>query len=108
MVAAIIVGRWLLPESRSERPGRVDVTGVLLSVGGMVAVVYGVKHLAMDGPDPQTLTLLVVGAAALAAFVRRCSHQDEPMLAVRLFVSPVFRAGVLTALVSSTVLLALL
>lgn len=108
MVAAIVTGRWLLPESRSERPGRVDAAGVLLSVGGMTAVVYGIKHLGKEGPDSLTLLVLAAGAVALAAFVRRCLQQDEPMLAVRLFANPVFRAGVLTALVSSTVMLALL
>jgi len=108
MIAAIAAGIWLLPESRSERPGRVDAAGALLSVGGMVGVVYGIKHLGKDGPDLVTLLVLTVGAIALAAFVRRCLRQDEPMLAVRLFAAPVFRAGVLTALVSSTVLLALL
>ncbi|TIC87578.1 MFS transporter [Nocardioides sp. GY 10113] len=108
MVAALVAGRLLLPESRSERPGRIDPAGVLLSVAGMVAVVYAVKHLGKEGVDPATLALLALGGAALAAFVRRCARQDDPMLAVRLFLDPVFRAGVLTALVSSTVIMALL
>lgn len=108
MVVAFVAGRALLPESRSERPGRVDATGVLLSVGGMVAAVYAVKHLGKDGPDLATLLVLVAGAALLATFVRRCQRQEDPMLAVGLFANPVFRAGVLTALVSSTVMIALL
>src|SRR5690349_19089630 len=55
MVVAFVAGRALLPESRSERPGRVDAAGVLLSVGGMVAAVYGVKHLGKEGVDPTAL-----------------------------------------------------
>ncbi|MEQ6903799.1 MFS transporter [Nocardioides sp. YIM 152588] len=108
MVVALVAGRLLLPESRSDRPGRIDPAGVLLSVGGMVAVVYAVKHLGKDGPEPATLGLLLLGAAVLGGFVLRCARQDEPMLAVRLFLDPVFRSGVLTALVSSTVIMALL
>ncbi len=108
MVVAVVAGRVLLPESRSERPGRIDATGVVLSVSGMVAVVYAVKQLGKHGPDVVTLLVLVLGALALTAFVRRCLHQADPMLAVRLFADRVFRAGVLTALASSTVMMALL
>lgn len=108
MVVAFVAGRALLPESRSAKPGRVDAPGVLLSVGGMLAVVYAVKHLGKEGVDPTTLLVLVTGAALLTAFVRRCLRQEQPMLAVGLFANPVFRSGVLTALVSSTVMIALL
>ncbi|GAA4811092.1 MFS transporter [Nocardioides caeni] len=108
MVAAVVAGRAFLPESRSERPGRVDATGVLLSVSGMVAAVYGVKHLGKSGIDAEGVLVLAFGILLVTAFVRRCLRQDEPMLAVRLFGDPVFRAGVLTALVSSTVMIALL
>jgi DHA2 family multidrug resistance protein-like MFS transporter len=108
MVVAIVAGLVLLPESRSERPGRLDAAGVMLSLGGMVASVYAVKQLAKHGIEPLILLVLVVGLAALVAFVRRCLRDDEPMLAVRLFADRVFRAGVLTALASSTVMMALL
>lgn len=108
MVVALVAGLLLLPESRSEQPGRVDAIGVLLSVGGMVAAVYGVKHLGKGDLDVPTLLVLVAGLAMLAGFVLRCLRQDEPMLAVRLFANPVFRAGVVTALVSSTAMMALL
>ncbi|WP_139981134.1 MFS transporter [Nocardioides litoris] len=108
MVVAVVAGLRLLPESRSDRPGRIDAAGVVLSVAGMVGVVYAVKQLGKHGPEPLSLALLVLGAALVAAFVRRCLRRDDPMLAVRLFGDRVFRAGVLTALASSTVMMALL
>lgn len=108
MVVAFLAGRVLLPESRSERPGRVDATGVLLSVAGMAATVYAIKHVGKSGVDPVTVVVLLAGLALLTAFVRRCQAQPEPMLAVDLFANPVFRAGTLTALVTSTVMIALL
>ncbi len=108
MVVAVAAGWWLLPESRSERPGRIDAAGVLLSLGGMASLVYGVKDLGKHGPEPVALAALVLGAALVTAFVRRCLRQDRPMLAVRLFGDRVFTAGVLTALASSTVMMALL
>ena len=108
MVVALLAGLVLLPESRSERPGRVDAIGVLLSVGGMVTIVYAVKHLGAHGLDPVTPVILLAGLGAMALFVRRCLVQPEPMLAVDLFADKVFRAGVLTALAHSTVVMALL
>jgi DHA2 family multidrug resistance protein-like MFS transporter len=108
MVVALVAGLLLLPESRSEKPGRVDAIGTVLSVAGMVAAVYGVKHLGKGDLDVLTLLVLGAGVAMLALFVWRCLRQDEPMLAVRLFANPVFRSGVATALVSSTAMMALL
>ncbi|GAA5151320.1 quaternary ammonium compound efflux MFS transporter QacA [Nocardioides marinquilinus] len=108
MVVAFVAGRLLLPESRSERPGRLDLAGVLLSFGGMVALVHGIKDVGKHGPGLVGVATLVVGAFLLVIFVRRCLTQDDPMLAVRLFADRVFRAGVLTALASSAVMIALL
>ncbi|GAB3285892.1 MFS transporter [Kineosporia babensis] len=108
MVVAVLAGVFLLPESRSERPGRLDAPGVVLSVGGMVGIVYAIKHLSKYGVDVPTIVIAVVALLAMTAFVRRCLTQPEPMLAVGLFADPVFRAGVLSALSHSTVFIALL
>lgn len=108
MAVAIVAGLWILRESRSQRPGRIDVTGVLLSAGGMTAAVYAVKQLGKHGPTVATLTLLAVGVAALALFVRRSLRSDRPMLDVRLFRQPVLRAGVVAALASSMLMASVL
>ncbi|TYL50181.1 MFS transporter [Nocardioides sp. BGMRC 2183] len=107
MVLGVAAGLYFLPESRSERPGRIDGPGVVLSVSGMVAAVYGVKHLAKH-PDLLGVALVVLGVVLLTTFVRRCLRQDEPMLEVRLFGDRVFRSGVIAALVTSTAMMALL
>jgi len=108
MVAAVVAGALILPESRSARPGRLDATGVVLSVAGMVGVVYAVKHLGADGPDPLTVGIGVAGLVLLGLFVRRCLRQPDPMLEVRLFSSRPFSAGVLAALVTSMAMIAVL
>ena len=85
---AAIVG--LVPESRSPSPGRVDVLGVLLSIAGLVLVVYGIiqggdtgSWLRADVGGP-----IVAGLAALAAFVWHEARTDHPSLDVRLFRDP--------------------
>ena len=70
MAVAVLAGLVLLPESRSERPGRLDAIGVGLSVGGMVAIVYAIKHLSKDGLDVLTLAVLVAGLLGLIQVVR--------------------------------------
>ncbi|WP_322920792.1 MFS transporter [Nocardioides renjunii] len=108
MVVAIAAAAWLLRENRSRVPGRIDAPGVLLSAGGLTAVVYAAKQLGKHGPSLPTLVLLAAGVAALAAFVRIALASDRPMLDVRLFGGRVLRAGVVAALASSAAMAAVL
>lgn len=101
MGVAIVAALLLLPESRSARPGTLDPLATVLSVVGMVALVYAVKHTGEHGPDARGLVTAVVAVLALVLFVRRCLAQPDPVLEVRLFRERGFTAGVLTALCSS-------
>ncbi len=86
-IIAIVV---LVPESRSPNPGRVDYPGVLLSIAGLVLVVYGI----IQGGDTGTwlradvLGPVAAGLAALAVFVWHEARTDHPSLDVRLFRDP--------------------
>ncbi|NYE36148.1 DHA2 family multidrug resistance protein-like MFS transporter [Nocardioides cavernae] len=108
MVVAIAAAAWLLRENRSSRPGRIDPVGVVLSAGGMTAFVYAAKQLGKHGPDLGTLALLALGAAMLTVFARRALASSRPMLDVRIFASPVLRAGVVAALASSAAMVSVL
>ncbi|MCD4534709.1 MFS transporter [Nocardioides sp. cx-169] len=108
MVVAVVAALMLLPESRSARPGRLDVSTLALSMLGMVALVHAIKQLGKDGPDPEAVMAAVVAVVALTVFVRRCLAAAEPMLELRLFRGRAFSAGMLTALVSSFAMAGLL
>lgn len=108
MVVAIVAAAWLLRENRSTRPGRIDPVGVVLSAGGMTAFVYAAKELGKHGPGAGTLALLALGVVMLAAFARLALTSNRPMLDVRIFASPVLRAGVVAALASSAAMVAVL
>ena len=98
-VPVVIVGvtlvLLLVPESRDPHPGRVDPVGVLLSIAGLVLLVYGIIR---GGQDNQWTSLPVLGTilgglALLAIFViaeRRSSH---PSLDVTLFRNPQLTAA---------------
>jgi DHA2 family multidrug resistance protein-like MFS transporter len=108
MAAAVVAALLLLPESRSERPGRLDPVATVLSIAGMVGLVYAIKELGKDGVTAEVLLVGVLGAALLAGFVLRCLRTDEPMLEIRLFRGRGFTAGVLTALITSFAMVAAL
>src|SRR5947209_14156503 len=71
MAVMIVFGARLLPESRNPAPGPWDAPSVLLSLAGVVGVVYAVKETAAYGFGPAPLAAGALGLLALAAFVRR-------------------------------------
>jgi EmrB/QacA subfamily drug resistance transporter len=87
---------WLVPESQDPNPGRLDPGGVLLSVAGLVLLVYGI----IEGGERGSITALGVwapalgGLAILGIFLWYELRSDHPALDVRLFRNPSFSASV--------------
>jgi EmrB/QacA subfamily drug resistance transporter len=80
----------LVPESKSPTPGRVDYVGVLLSIAGLVLVVYGIikggdanSWLQRDVAGP-----IAAGLVILTVFCVHESRTEHPSLDVRLFRDP--------------------
>jgi EmrB/QacA subfamily drug resistance transporter len=83
-IAAIFA---VVPESKSPNPGKIDFLGVLLSIAGLVLVVYGIIE---GGDNGSWLTASVLGPvlAGLAVLVLFGWHETRvahPALDVRLF-----------------------
>jgi Na+/melibiose symporter-like transporter len=81
---------FLVPESRSKVPGKIDYLGVLLSIAGLVLVVFGIIQ---GGDSGSWLGLGVLGPvfaglAVLAAFGWYEARIEHPSLDVRLFRDP--------------------
>ncbi len=94
LAAGLVAVTLLVPESRDPAPGRIDVGGVLLSVLGLVALVYGI----IDGGEhgfgrPAVWAWICGGIAVLAAFVAYQRRIRYPSLDVRLFTNPRFSAA---------------
>jgi EmrB/QacA subfamily drug resistance transporter len=95
LVFGIIAVITLVPDSRDPRPGRIDVAGVLLSIVGLVLLVYGI----INGGDhgfgrPQAWGSLLGAAVILVAFVLVERRLLYPALDVKLFRNPRFSAAV--------------
>lgn len=86
IVAALVLGAFLVPRSRGEHHTRLDLPGAVLSAVGLSAVVYAI----IEGPvhgwiSAPTLAVGGAGLAVLIAFVAWELHVQHPMLDVRLF-----------------------
>jgi DHA2 family multidrug resistance protein-like MFS transporter len=85
LLILLAFGPFVLPEHRSSVLGPLDIPSVVLSIGGILPLVYAVKHLAAEGFDVEALVIGAVGVALLTIFVRRQRQLAEPLLDLRLF-----------------------
>ena len=100
MVLVLVGGIFLLPESRDPNAGRLDVLSALLSLVGIVSVVYAIKHVFANGLDWTVPAALVLGTAAGWWFIRRQGRLERPLIDISLFRSPAFSGAVLANTVS--------
>ncbi|BCL21296.1 MFS transporter [Streptomyces tuirus] len=77
-----VLGALALLHDRPVRTGaRLDVPGVLLGCGGLVAIVYGFSEAESRGwSDPMVLSLFAAGIVLLAVFVWWQSRAPSPLL----------------------------
>ncbi|GGO79997.1 MFS transporter [Wenjunlia tyrosinilytica] len=98
VVFAVIAMVLIVPDSKDPRPGRLDPLGVLLSVVGLVLLIYGIikgGQLA-DFVAPQVLVTIGGGLAVLVLFVLHERRSSHPALDVRYFRDPRFSAAVVS------------
>ena len=92
----------LVPEGRSPNAAPLDLPGAALSVGGLVALVYGVIEAPANGwTAPSEVALFAAAAALLAGFLVRELTTADPLLDVRLLAQPAFGSAVLAVLLTS-------
>ncbi|WAL71543.1 MFS transporter [Kitasatospora sp. YST-16] len=96
VVVALGLMGWLVPDSKDPNPGKLDPVGVLLSIVGLVALIYGIikgGELA-DFTDPKAWIPTLVGVLALVAFVLFEKRTRYPALDVTWFRNKVFSASI--------------
>ena len=108
MVAGVIAGILILPESRVANPGRWDALSAILSLIGMTLVVWAIKTFGKEASllVPEALAAFAAGAALLAWFAVRNVRSPEPLLDLGLFRNRVFSAGIIAALGSTFAMIA--
>ncbi|MCE3030882.1 MFS transporter, partial [Streptomyces sp. CMSTAAHL-2] len=86
IAALAVFGAFTLLHDRpGHRDVRLDVPGVLLGCGGLVAIVYGFGEAQPRGwSDPLVLALLAAGVLLLVAFVWWQARAPSPLLPLRI------------------------
>jgi MFS transporter, DHA2 family, multidrug resistance protein len=91
---ALAAGWFLVPRSKDPEEARVDPGGALLSIVGIVALVYALIEAPEKGwGSASTILAFAVAAVVLVAFGAWERRVDEPMLDVRYFRNPAFSTG---------------
>ena len=94
VVVALVAGRFLLPPSKDPGAPRLDPLGAVLSVVGLVALLWGIIEAPTKGWADQTVVAgFVAGAAILGGFVYWELQCSSPMLDVRFFRNRRFTAA---------------
>ena len=96
---AIFATHRFVPESRAERPRRIDPIGQILVIVGLASLTYGI----IEGPDHGWASIdivasLTAAAVALAALIPYELRRREPLLEMRYFRSAPFSCASAIAL----------
>ncbi|MFD9424597.1 MULTISPECIES: DHA2 family efflux MFS transporter permease subunit [unclassified Streptomyces] len=96
VIVALVAMALLVPDSRDPKPGKVDPLGVVLSIVGLVLLVYGIirgGELA-DFTDTTVLASTIGGLVVLAGFVWHEKRSSHPAIDISYFKKPAFSAAV--------------
>lgn len=85
MGALLFLAPRLLPEFRDPNAGRIDLKSVVLSLGAVLTVIYGLKHVAQNGFDGVAAAAIAAGLVLAVAFARRQITLPEQLIDLGLF-----------------------
>jgi EmrB/QacA subfamily drug resistance transporter len=98
-IVALAVSPRLVPESRAEHAGRLDLPGAALLAAALVAIVLPLADGRQQGWPAWSWACLALGPVLLALFagyLRRASRRGRhPLLDPAIFAVPTFRAGLI-------------
>ncbi len=96
-VLALTMAWRLLPHDAAgtDQAGRLDVIGLALAALGVVGLTYGLSESETAGTltSPSVLIPVLAGIALLALFITRSRRIERPLLDLKLFANPAFRAA---------------
>ncbi|CAN5746331.1 MFS transporter [soil metagenome] len=91
---ALPAGYFLLPNSKAEDSPKLDPLGAVLSIVGLVTLVWAIIEAPSKGwTSPEVLAAFAIGTVAMATFIWWQTTTDHPMLDVRFFKNPRFSAA---------------
>jgi EmrB/QacA subfamily drug resistance transporter len=86
IIIALLGGAYTLGESKDEHAPKADIPGVILSITGLFALVYGIIEAGLHGwTAPNVVTAFVVAAVLLGIFAWWENRNPNAMLPTRFF-----------------------
>ncbi len=90
----LLVSLWLVPESKDQQARRLDLVGALLSIAGLMALLYGIIEAPTYGIGDLNIVVAFIAAPVfLIAFVVWEMRSRSPMLDLSVFSNPRFSAA---------------
>jgi EmrB/QacA subfamily drug resistance transporter len=94
VVVALVLGWWLVPDSRDPHPVGLDLPGAFLSIAGVTVLVYGIIEAPDQGwLDPRSLLAFALSVVLIGGFFWWERRTDHPMLDLTFFRNPRFSLG---------------
>ncbi len=94
VIAGLVLGYFLVPESKDPSHTALDPLGAVLSIGALGSILWAVIEAPSKGwTSPEIIAGFVVGFAILAAFLAWELRSKHPMLDMRFFENPRFSAA---------------
>ncbi|MBL8775731.1 MAG: MFS transporter [Acidimicrobiales bacterium] len=94
VIVALVAGYRLIPNSKDPHPPALDPLGAVLSIAGLVTLVWAIIEAPQKGwTDGVTLTAFAIAVVLLLAFAVHEKRSDHPMLDVNFFRNPRFSAA---------------
>jgi EmrB/QacA subfamily drug resistance transporter len=98
----LIGGSYFIENSRTDNPRKIDLLGTLLSIGGVVSLVYAIIQAGQEGwTAPHVLYAFGAAAVLLGVFIFRELRSENAMLPLHFFRNMSFTgANIVLTLVS--------
>ncbi|HSJ28734.1 MAG TPA: MFS transporter [Acidimicrobiia bacterium] len=96
MALLLVLGPRVLPEYRDPEAGRLDLRSAAMSLGAVLAVIYGLKEIAQDGLGWPPVAAMLAGVTVGVLFVRRQRALSDPLIDLRLFRIRTFNVALAT------------
>lgn len=106
MIVLLATGFVLLPEYRDPSAGKFDLFSVVLSLGAILPVVYGVKEFAASDSDNPAVAggAILLGLVVGWIFIRRQSRLEHPLIDLAMFRNAAFSGTLVTMMFASAAL----
>lgn len=97
-IIGVALASRFIPDIREEDVPPFDFRGMMLSGVGLAGLVFGFALLGQHAVEPRiALAVILVGAVAMAFYIRHARRTDRPILDLTLLRIPTFFAGVVGA-----------